>query len=354
MARLFGQELSGEQLRQRVGCLSQIAGASPFRFAGGRADGVRAVGVRTGSGLSFVVLLDRGLDIAQAEYCGQPIGWISKNGIVGPAHFEPQGFGWLRSFGGGLLTTCGLTQVGAPCTDSGEALGLHGRISHLPAENFSIAERWEADEYVIRVAGLVRESCLYQENLVLRREISCRLGGSTITIDDIVENQGYNDTPFMILYHYNFGFPVISEHTRLYSSAVGVEPWNEEARAGNRQHDRFEQPTPGYAYQVFTHEMPRDQNKVYAALVNEPMAFGAYLAFRPQELPCFSEWKMMGQQDYVVGLEPGTNGSEGRAEARQSGRLIVLRPGETRTMSCEIGVLAGRQEIDALLARVSG
>jgi len=158
MARLFGEELSGEQLRQRVGCLSQIAGASPFRYAGGRADGVRAVGVRTGSGLSFVVLLDRGLDIAQAEYCGQPSGWISK-----------------------------------------------------------------------------------------------------------------------ILYHYNFGFPVLSEHTRLYSSAVRVEPWNEKARAGNRRYDRFEQPTPGYAYQVFTHEMRRDRNKVYAALVNERMAFGAYL-----------------------------------------------------------------------------
>ena len=89
MARLFGEELSGEQLRQRVGCLSQVAGASPFRLAGGRADGVRAVGVRTGSGLSFVVLLDRGLDIAHAEYCGQPIGWISKSGIAAPAYFEP-------------------------------------------------------------------------------------------------------------------------------------------------------------------------------------------------------------------------------------------------------------------------
>lgn len=353
MAKLFGQEFSREQLRQRLGCLAQLAGARAFRYSGGRAEGVQAVEVRTGSGLRFVVLPDRGLDIALAEYGGLPVGWLSKNGIVAPAYFEQQGFAWLRSFGGGLLATCGLTQVGAPCTDEGEALGLHGRISNLPAEEYRSEERWEGDECLIRVTGQVRESCLYQENLVLHREIICRLGGSTISITDRVENQGYNPTPFMILYHYNFGFPVLSEHTRLYTSAVKVEPWNDAARAGNRRHDRFEPPTPGYAFQVFSHEMPKERKKVYAALVNEQLGFGAYLAFSPLELPCFSEWKMMGQQDYVVGLEPGTNGSEGRAEARRAGRLLMLQPGESRSLSCEIGVLAGKQEIDRLLPQIS-
>ena len=31
------------------------------------------------------------------------------------------------------MTTCGLTYMGAPCTDAGDTLGLHGRISNTPA-----------------------------------------------------------------------------------------------------------------------------------------------------------------------------------------------------------------------------
>ena len=317
MARLFGEELSGGQLRQRVGSMSQIAGVRPFRFTHGRADGVRADSVRTGSGLSFTVLLDRGMDIAHAEFCGRPIGWISRNGVVAPAFHEVPGFGWLRSFTGGLVTTCGLTQVGAPGLEGDEVLGLHGRISHLPAENFGFEERWEGEQYVMRVRGRMRESSLYAENLVLEREIVCRLGESSIEVNDVVENQGFNETPFMILYHINFGYPVVSEHSRLYSSAVSAVPWNEDARKGDGLYDRFHGPTAGYRFQVFALTMPEKRDRAYAAIVNESLGFGAYVSYSPKELPCFSEWKMMGQQDYVVGLEPGTNGSEGRMEARK-------------------------------------
>ncbi len=62
---------------------------------------------------------------------------------------------------------------------------------------------------------------------------------------DIVENQGYNETPFMLLYHINFGFPVVSEHTRLYSSAEKVEPWNDEAKNGDGIYGRLSTLKPG-------------------------------------------------------------------------------------------------------------
>ena len=91
--------------------------------------------------------------------------------------------------------------------------------------------------------------------------------------------------------------------------------------------------------------MPKGRERVTAGLVNEELGFGGYVAYSPKEMPCFNEWKMMGQQDYVVGLEPGINIPEGRLEARENGRLSTLKPGESRTFSYKIGILPDRSAI---------
>ncbi len=134
--RVYGRNLTGGELRRRVGRLGQVAGIEPFVFDDGPARGVRALRFRAG-GLSFDVLADRGLDIGAFEHRGVPLAWLSHTGVVSPAFYEPAGEGWLRSFGGGLLVTCGLTNVGPPGRRGGEALGLHGRASNTPASNVS-------------------------------------------------------------------------------------------------------------------------------------------------------------------------------------------------------------------------
>lgn len=351
MPKLYGKEIRKEELLQYAGSMPQIAGIRTFQFQNGRQHGVKAADVRTGSGLNFTVLFDRSTDIAYAEYCGKPLAWICKNGIVAPHYFENGGMGFLRSFSGGLTTSVGLTQAGEPGIDGDEVLGIHGRISHIPAETYSVQEEWEGDEYVMRINGQMRETCLYAENMVLKREIVSKLGESVISIKDRVENQGYNNTPFMLLYHVNFGYPVVSEQSRLYSSAEKVEPWNEAAKAGNGKYDRFEKPTPGYQFQNFTHFMPQDKDGVLVGIVNEELSFGGYLEYSPQEMPCFNEWKMMGQQDYVVGLEPGINIPEGRLQARENNRLAILKPGESREFNYSIGVLPDQAAIDAFIRR---
>src|SRR5918999_4363424 len=97
---LFGRSLTERELRRRVGRLEQVAGIEPLVLDDGRARGMRALGVRTGSGLSFTVLPDRGMGVHAAEYRGVPLAWHSHTGVVGPSHYEPGGEGWLRSFGG--------------------------------------------------------------------------------------------------------------------------------------------------------------------------------------------------------------------------------------------------------------
>ena len=75
---LYGKALAPRELRRRVGRLGQVAGIEPFIFEEGPARGVRALRFRTGGGLSFDVLCDRGMDLGAAEYRGAPLAWLSR------------------------------------------------------------------------------------------------------------------------------------------------------------------------------------------------------------------------------------------------------------------------------------
>ena len=110
---------------KHTGNISQICDALMSRIIGGKDDGVIIINVYTGSGLTFTVVPSRGLDIAQASYNGNAISYISNNGIVSPHLYEEANKGFLRNFTGGLLTTCGLTYMGADSTEKGNYL-LYG------------------------------------------------------------------------------------------------------------------------------------------------------------------------------------------------------------------------------------
>ena len=241
MVEFFGKELEKEGLLRHVSSMSQIAGARLFKYETGKASGVKAVDVRAGDGLFFTILLDRGMDIGDAFYKEIPIGWKSKVGVTGPTYFENQGTQWLRNFFGGLLTTCGLLQVGPPCEYGGYYHALHGRISHTPAETFTIKEYWDGDDYVIKVTGTMREAVIYDENITLTREIKCVSGEKKIYIKDIVENEGYKPTPFMILYHINQPYPIVSADSKFYTSAIDMNPivkQDHEGWRGSLRYDR--------------------------------------------------------------------------------------------------------------------
>ena len=130
---LYGKSLAPRELRRRVGRLGQAAGIEPFVFDEGPARGVRALRFRTGGGLSLDVLCDRGMDFGAAEYRGAPLAWLSPTGVVAPHFREFAGGEWLRSFGGGLLVTCGLQNVGEASVRDWEVLGRHGMVSNPAA-----------------------------------------------------------------------------------------------------------------------------------------------------------------------------------------------------------------------------
>jgi Domain of unknown function (DUF4432) len=212
---LFGRFITARELRRRIGRLDQVADIEPLVLDDGPARGVRALRVGTGSGLSFTILPDRGMDLGAAEHRGVPLAWLLHTGVVAPTFREPEGEGWLRSFNGGLLVTCGLQNVGPPGARDGEALGSHGHISNTPALRVSHEARWDEEGCALEVRGEVREGRVFGANLVLRRTISARAGESRIRIEDIVENQGFEPQPLMLLYHMNLGWPLLDETARL-------------------------------------------------------------------------------------------------------------------------------------------
>lgn len=357
MPRIFGKQFGKEELRTRVGSMDQLAGVRAGVLTDGRAAGARVADFWTGTGLEFTVLLDRGMDISAARWQGKSLCWRSSVGDAHPAYYEPEGLGWLRTFGGGLVTTCGLTYAGAPTVDQGEELGLHGRVSHLPAEGVHVDAEWDGDEYVVWASGKVREARVFGENIVLHRKVFTRLGNNHFWIHDTIENVGFETTEHMLLYHINLGFPVVDEGSELISPTRTAAPRDEEAEREKDAFGRFHAPREGYKEKVYYHDVVAGADgMVPVAVVNRDSnagtGFGAYVRYSRNELPYLVEWKMMGQGTYVVGVEPSNCLVGGRDKERAEGRLQFLEPGERRDYRIEIGVLSSLLEIAAFEEQV--
>jgi galactose mutarotase-like enzyme len=337
-----GNPLARRELLRRIGRLEQVAGIEPFVFDDGPSRGVRAFRFRTGSGLSFDVLPDRGMDLGFAEQGGTPLAWLSPNGFVAPAFHEPDGEGWLHSFPGGLLVTCGLRNVGPPGERGGEEFGLHGRASHIPATRVSYDTHWDEEGCVLEASGQIRESSVFGPNLVLRRRITARVGGSHIRIEDHIENEGFEPEPLMVLYHINLGWPLLAESSRLAGpgrSEEPPEPRDEEARTGLDAWDHFAPPTPNFKERVFYHRpIVGADGLARARLQNPELGLSFTVRFSPEELPEFVQWTMTGEGTYVLGLEPATCRVEGQALEETAGRVIHLQPGQTRRHRLDLEV----------------
>ncbi|MGQ9553515.1 MAG: aldose 1-epimerase family protein [Anaerolineae bacterium] len=357
MPKLFGRDYKKEELLRKVGSVSQLGGVRLAELADGRAKGVTVADFNLGNGFEFTVVPDRAMDIFAARFQGMSLAWHSSGGMAAPSYYEPQGLGWLRTFAGGLLVTCGLTYVGAPAVDEGQELGLHGRVSALPASSVHVGGCWDGDDYIMSASGEVRESVLFGANLCLYRKVWARLGERRLFIEDLVRNEGFRRTPHQILYHINCGFPLVDVGSRLLSSSASVSPRDAEARKDSQDFNLFTAPVPGFAEKVYYHDMTPDADGyVWAALMNwtlwQGQPFGFYVKYRKEQLPRFIEWKMMGEGDYVVGMEPANCGVEGRNVDRANGTLVCLEPGEERQYQLELGLIVGESEYQEFRKRM--
>jgi hypothetical protein len=342
------QPYTREFLSAHTGRLSQIGGISHFTHADGKAKGVSTLRVRTARGLEFWIVPDRGMDIFEASFEGKSLCWHAPAGMIHPTYYSNRGTEMLKSFAGGLVSTCGLTTAGAPSEDNGESLGLHGSISNTPAESVHWSEHWQGEDCLLTVAGKVREASVHGSNLLLERTITTSLESKSFSLHDVVENQGVRDSPLMVLYHFNFGFPLLTERSRIYAPSQTHEPATDFAAASQEQWNRFEPPQMGIEERVYFHRMrPAPDGKVTAILVsdNDRPDFGVALSYHSQTLPEFVQWKMTGANHFVLGLEPANCRTLGRRAERQRGTLQTLAPGERSEFHLEFAVLNGAEEV---------
>jgi hypothetical protein len=340
---------------ERTGRLSQLGGISAFLYAEGRAKGVSTLRVRTARGLEYWIVPDRGMDIFECSWRGRSLCWHSPVGVVHPAYYSNRGLEWLRTFAGGLLSTCGLTTAGAPSVDEGEELGLHGSIANTPAESVQWLERWTDDDCEFVVSGMVREASVLGHNLLLTRRISTSLHGNRILIQDAVENQGIRDSPLMLLYHFNFGYPLLTPNSRLFAPSRKAEPATELAAQSAALWHSFEAPVLGIGERVYFHDMDAGADgTVTCVLVSDQEArdFGVCLRYSKATLPEFVQWKMSGVNHYVLGLEPANCRSLGRASERARGTLKSLSPGIRSEFRIELQVLEGSEEVESAIREV--
>jgi len=341
---LFGASYKYRELRDSMPDLSRVAGIKPYTLFDGPERGVFAVDVWTGSGLRYTVVPDRGMNICNANYKGIPLDWSSGTGIVSPFLYDCHGWKWLRSFNGGLVHTCGLDNVGEPCIDDAlnydnKDFGGHGRISNTPAQELS----WEVDEteedYQMIVSGKCKITSAIEENLVLERTVESALGDSKILLKDRIVNRGYKSTPVLLLYHCNFGFPLLSAETTLSLPAKKAVDWN-----GNPVQNfmKIKNPTQENEDTVIYPEITDVSCEI--KLVNPRLGgngIGVYMKYEAADLPHLTVWRHYRKRSYVMGIEPGTCRVGGRLKEIKEGKAVYLEKDQSFEVHLEIGVIEG-------------
>ena len=317
-----------------IGHESQLYGVEEHRLVGGKGDGIRLFQVKNGKGLEFTVSADRCSDISRLSFRGVNMGYFSPCGYVAPAYYDDKDTGFLKSFTAGFLTTCGLRAVGSPCEDAGEKLPLHGTVANIPAEHIY----WTEEGDGLHVRAVIKDEGIFADKLVLYRDICCSLEENKITIRDKVVNRGDRETPVMVLYHMNMGYPLLSETAQLYIPSVEVQPRNAHAADGLQEWMQVDAPRAGFEEQCYFHKFAKEGK---AGIFNPRRGVGLMIRFDAEELPYFTQWKMLGERDYVMGLEPGNCHPDGRDKMRQEGKLTILQPGEEVAYEVEILMVDG-------------
>ncbi|OGS18108.1 MAG: hypothetical protein A3J83_02855 [Elusimicrobia bacterium RIFOXYA2_FULL_40_6] len=253
--------------------------------------------------------------------------------------------------------------MGPPGKDGDQDLGLHGRYNVTPAKQVCDNSKWSGDEYNMEIRGVVEESTLFGDKVRMTRTISSKIGGKSLLIKDTAENFGSKKSPFMIIYHINPGFPLLDKMAKMFVTSKKTEPCSENSKANVGKMLEFSDPTANFDEQNFLHTAKADKNGwAYSILINRTIGngglgmpgLGMYIKFKTKTLPFLNEWKMMGEVDYVLGMEPCNCKIENRAVLRRQGKLPFIKPGEKKEMIVEIGVLEGKKEIEEYESKISG
>ena len=296
---------------------------------GGLSEGVEIVEVDNGT-CQFTILPTRGLSIWKACIETLPLGWNSP--VRGPVHpdFVPQeeanGLGFLDGFDE-LLVRCGLLSNGAPEFDPRGHLQypLHGRVSNRPAHRLEVSCDQETGE--ITIEGEVDDRRFHCWNLRLSSQLRTRPGERGFRIVDCITNLSARPICAQLLYHVNFGRPLLQEGSRVVIPFQRVVPRDARAAEDIATWDTYQRPQEAYSEQCYFCRLTADhQDMTHVMLRNAAGDRGLSMHWNIAQLPYFTLWKnTVAEEDgYVTGLEPATNFPNQRSFEETHGRVLQL------------------------------
>lgn len=334
-------------------------------FSGGLATGVVSIEISNGE-IEIDVLPTRGMGIwrvlRRTEGSNEPaiLGWQSPNrGPVHPAFVdlgEPSGLGWLDGFDE-LLCRCGLESNGAPDFDEQTnrlKYPLHGRIANRPAHDVELTIDTDKGEITLR--GIVEETRFHFLKLRMTSTITTKFGKKSFTVSDEVENFSASPTTMQMLYHINFGLPLLDAGSRIIAPVKTIVPRNARAASGIKTWDSYSAPEPGFEEQVYFFELnAADDGSTRTMLKNAHGTGAVSLLFNKQQLPYFTLWKNLTAEDdgYVTGLEPGTNFPNPRSFETVKRRVVELAAGQKQKFDITMQIHTTGPEVEAAEALVA-
>ena len=332
---------------------------------GGKQEGVDLIEVDNGR-LQFRVIPTRGMSVLDVTLGDVRLGWNSPvKEIVHPSHInlhDRGGLGWLDGFNEWMVR-CGLSFAGHPGEDKfinnvgDEAtmnLTLHGKIGNIPASDVIVVVDREAP-YRIRIRGRVHEVSFYGPNLEIWTEISTVPGSSAFRIRDVLKNKGTFDEEIQVIYHANFGRPLLGKGARMLSAAKKIVPFNENAAQAIDRQEVYSSPTKGFTEEVYKIYPNADEDgNTTAMLMNPAGDRGVTVSWPVEQMPYLTQWKNTAAENtgYVTGIEPGTGFPHNRSYERKHGRVPKLGPGQSRTFELDFSILSNVDEVKAAAAAV--
>ena len=312
-----------------IGYEFQLFGVEEYTLHNGKKEGMKILHLKNGHGLEMCISLNRGGDISMLSLNGKNMSYLCANGYVHNCFYDEKGAGWIKSFTGGFLTTCGFNNVGNPCSDEDGEYPLHGSINCIPVDSYSydVVE----DKY-IDVKTIVLDEGIFARKLKRIRHIKVSLNENVFSIEDEIVNRGDATTPVLVLYHMNMGYPLLKEDSIVFINSSSVEPRNEHAKEGIKDYLKVEKPTVQYEEMCYYHKMINGK----AGIFSPSEDIGLIIEYDCSKLKEFTEWKMMGIRDYVLGLEPGNVNPDGFVVNKQKGKITFLKPDEKLNYALQI------------------
>ncbi|MCC7146760.1 MAG: DUF4432 family protein [Phycisphaeraceae bacterium] len=333
--------------------IHQVGGIRTATFdypnpSGSATAGCRVAMVDTGSGLRFVVALDRGGDIVEASYNRTSLAYLTPNDYKPPSYAYNEGLSWLNSWPGGLVTTCGPRYMGGAREEDGQEIGLHGTFSNTPAAvEMVVNPDPQQGKYEMLLSLIIRDARMFGPVVEVRRQIQCVLGRPEIRIFDQVTNRGNARVAHNWLYHCNLGYPLVDEDCKLiyrgpvtYVWPTELKPTSKELPALKTVRGPLESHRGSGEEGLLLDPRADRQGIAHVGLINRKRGLALELEYPIADLPRLANWQHYGPGgSYVVGVEPYFGSLLGKNREQHPWAEQWLKPGQSRRYQLTLRVL---------------